>query len=178
MPIYTKTGDTGDTSLWGGQREGKDTLRMEVIGTVDETQAAIGVARSFCPDVSVEQYLEQVQDQLYRLMAELAKAQPTTYSPLTEQDVTMLEIEIDRLQSQLDGTEIPLTAFLRPGGEPIVTTLHLARTISRRLERLMITLHRSEELAATHMQYINRLSDYLFQIARYFSASGTTSSSS
>lgn len=174
MAIYTKTGDRGETSLWGGQRAPKDELRLDVIGLVDETQAAIGLCRSFCPDQKIGAALETCQDELYRLNAELALANEKTYQPIAAGDITKLEQAIDELEQQLVDSALPLNAFLRPGGEPIVTSLHLARTICRRTERRLVALHRRTAVRPELLQYSNRLSDYLFQLARWFAAQTST----
>lgn len=168
MKIYTKTGDKGQTSLLFGKRVAKDDLRVEAYGTVDEANSAIGLAVSFMPDnpalSDVRTYLYEIQQVLFNVGAELAT--PPGRRPgweATEEHVTYLETAIDALEERMP----PLTSFLLPGGSHPGATLHLARTIARRAERLAVTVAGRETLNPVVVTYLNRLSDFLFVVARF-----------
>lgn len=166
MRIYTKTGDAGTTGLIGGQRVPKDDLRVAAYGDVDELNAALGVALAWLPaelaDVSGQ--LLHIQRVLFDLGAELATP-PGARKARWELDAA----EIGRLEKAIDlmeeGLE-PLRNFILPGGHPAGAQLHLARTISRRAERTAISLHAADPLDSKLLQYLNRLSDYLFVLSR------------
>ena len=168
MKIYTKTGDTGETSLFGGARVPKDDLRIRTYGTLDELNASLGVVlsnpASSIPQVT-HQRLLRIQSELFQLGAELAtpRGKNTGIHLIEVLEIGALETEIDEMEAELK----PLKSFILPGGSLASTQVHLARTISRRAEREMITLHRAEPLRATTLEYLNRLSDYLFVSARY-----------
>jgi cob(I)alamin adenosyltransferase len=175
--IYTKTGDDGTTALGTGERRPKDDLRIEAYGTVDETNSAVGVARGeLGPDFAeVDAMLAKVQNDLFDLGAELATpddGQPKSYEPLRVVDaqVARIEREIDTLNAELS----PLRSFVLPGGGRAAAALHLARTISRRAERLMVRLAREEpgKVGRPALLYINRLSDFLFVASRYVNNKG------
>lgn len=168
MKIYTKTGDTGKTSLLFGKRVAKDDLRVEAYGTVDEANSAIGLAVSFMPDhvalTDVRAYLTEIQQVLFNVGAELAT--PPGRRPgweATDAHVTFLETAIDALEERMP----PLTSFLLPGGSHPGAALHLARTVARRAERLSVTVSGREELNPVVITYLNRLSDFLFVVARF-----------
>jgi cob(I)alamin adenosyltransferase len=166
MKIYTRTGDKGDTGLFGGARVQKDDVRVEAYGTVDETNAAIGVARAHCQVPMVQRVLDELQSDLFTLGAELATVSghegKLGIELLSEADVTRLEHAIDRAEEQLP----PLKNFILPGGPPDVAALHLARTVARRAERRLLTLAQREPVRATLLVYLNRLADLLFVLAR------------
>jgi cob(I)alamin adenosyltransferase len=174
--IYTKTGDKGNTSLIGGTRVPKYHIRIEAYGTVDELNAWIGLIR----DQQIEKYsreiLLQIQDRLFTIESLLA-AEPERSAvnlPLLEaEDVLALEKEIDSMNSQLP----ELKSFILPGGATIVSYCHLARTVCRRAERLVIKLDSEYPVEPAIIIYLNRLSDYLFVLSRYFlhKAGGTES---
>jgi cob(I)alamin adenosyltransferase len=167
--IYTRTGDDGTTGLGSGERRRKDDLRVEAYGTVDEANAAIGLARlSTADDKPIDAMLSAIQNDLFDLGAELATLPtdtPPPYEPLrmTQAQVDRLEREIDRLNADLS----PLRSFVLPGGTKAAAALHLARTITRRAERLMVALAAAEPVGAPALKYVNRLSDFLFVAARY-----------
>jgi len=166
MKIYTKNGDLGETSLLGGQRVPKDALRIEAYGTVDELNSAVGIARAHKPSADVDQILGLIQSDLFVLGADLAASGETrsaAVQPLGREHVARLEQTIDALDAKLQ----PLMTFIIPGGSPLAARLHLARTICRRAERLVVRLSKSEKVDPLCTMYLNRLSDALFVIARY-----------
>ncbi len=163
--IYTKTGDKGETSLGDGTRVAKYSLRMEAIGTVDEANAAVGVARLYAAG-RLDAMLARIQNDLFDLGADLCV--PETGKPgrsrlrIVDEQVSRLECEIDAMNAKLK----PLTSFILPGGTPLAAELHLARAIVRRAERLMVSLAKKEKVGGPALRYINRLSDHLFVAAR------------
>jgi cob(I)alamin adenosyltransferase len=166
MRIYTKTGDKGNTSLFGGKRTTKDALRIEAYGTVDELNSALGIARALNPQLELEEIIALLQNDLFVLGADLATPLGTR-SPnvmrIQNDHVAVLEQIIDRLDARLQ----PLTTFVLPGGSQIASELHLARTICRRAERFVVKLSRKEKTGPLCTVYLNRLSDLLFVMARY-----------
>jgi cob(I)alamin adenosyltransferase len=169
--IYTRTGDLGDTSLGTGERRPKFDLRIEAYGTVDETNATIGMARLHtADDPKLDAMLKRIQNDLFDLGADLCtpdRGEKLDYEPLRiiPSQVTRLEKEIDELNANLQ----PLRSFVLPAGTPAAAALHLARTVSRRAERLMVELSRrpAEAISEPSLQFINRLSDFLFVASRY-----------
>jgi len=167
--IYTRSGDDGTTGLASGKRRRKDDLRVAAYGTVDEANAALGLARlSTAADPELDPMLARLQNDLFDLGADLATPPaeaPLPYEPLriTQTQVDRLEREIDRLNADL----APLRSFVLPGGTPAAAALHLARTIARRAERLMVALAATEPVGAPSLKYVTRLSDFLFVAARY-----------
>jgi cob(I)alamin adenosyltransferase len=174
--IYTRTGDDGTTALGNGERRKKYDLRIACYGTVDETNAAIGIVRLHTShDAEIDAMLGRIQNDLFDLGADLcspAKGRGPDGARLTvtEAQVTRLEAEIDRLNAELE----PLRSFVLPGGTPAAAHLHVARTICRRAERLMADLAErpGEEVSAVALKYVNRLSDLLFVASRYVNQSG------
>jgi cob(I)alamin adenosyltransferase len=166
MKIYTRTGDKGDTGLFGGVRVPKDDARVEAYGTVDEANAAIGVALAHCYVPIVQRVLTEVQSELFTLGAELASAAGHEtrlgIALLTEAHATRLERAIDEAEAPLP----PLKNFVLPGGPPDVAALHMARTIVRRAERRVLTLAQRESVRSELIVYLNRLADLLFMLAR------------
>lgn len=168
--IYTKTGDDGSTALGNGERRKKFDLRVESYGTVDETNACIGMARLHTEAGSdMDQALMRIQNDLFDLGADLATPDdgtPLEYEPLrvTTAQVERIEGEIDDLNAKLD----PLRSFVLPGGSPLAANLHLARTVARRAERLIVELaqNETENISKACSLYMNRISDYLFVAAR------------
>lgn len=167
--IYTRTGDTGKTSLLGGRRVAKDDLRIEAIGSVDEINAAIGVVRmeltrAIAAPEALDEELAQVQHRLFDLGAELAGAGPVAadVARLSNADVAALEASIDRYEAGLE----PLKYFILPGGSPVAAQLHVARGVCRRAERRLVELTEMEAVRGEALRYINRLSDWLFVAAR------------
>jgi cob(I)alamin adenosyltransferase len=174
--IYTRTGDDGTTALGSGRRVSKYDLRVEAYGTLDETNAAIGIARLHTRDrlPDLDAMLARIQNDLFDLGADLCFPDETRDArgrlQVTDAQVARLEGEIDRLNSELE----PLRSFVLPGGSPASSFLHLARTISRRAERLMVALaaRQGETVGAEAIRYINRLSDFLFVAARFANDKG------
>jgi cob(I)alamin adenosyltransferase len=175
--IYTKTGDAGTTALGNGERVSKTSMRVAAYGTVDETNATIGMVRlhlgAACP--IVDAMLVRIQNDLFDLGADLCvpdRGEALGYEPLRIVDgqVLRLEAEID----QLNGELAPLTSFVLPGGTPAAIALHVSRTVSRRAERLMVELgcDEAEPVSAAALKYINRLSDFLFVASRYVNDKG------
>jgi cob(I)alamin adenosyltransferase len=176
--IYTRTGDDGTTALGTGERRKKYDLRIACYGTIDETNAAIGVVRLHTPDdAEIDAMLGRIQNDLFDLGADLcAPASDKGRGPggarltVSEAQVTRLETEIDRLNADL----APLRSFVLPGGTPAAAHLHLARTVCRRAERMMVELadQPGEEVSAVALKYANRLSDFLFVASRHVNQRG------
>lgn len=166
MKIYTKKGDAGKTSLLGGNSHSKDSLRIHAYGTVDELNSLLGLSAALMKDDSMKETLLEIQKQLFILGTELAALHPSDEMRrgfIQDSHVTGLEHQIDTWEGHLK----PLTQFILPGGSPASAALHLARTVCRRAERLTVSLHEKESLRAEPLKYINRLSDWLFVLARY-----------
>jgi len=165
MKLYTKTGDDGTTGLFGGGRVAKASPRVEAYGTVDETNAFLGVARSTQLAPSIDAVLAQVQEDLFTLGAELAcvpgKEAKLPAAPIGEADIARLESAID----VADAACPALANFVLPGGSPQAAALHVARTVSRRAERSVLALH-DGPVRREVVIYLNRLSDLLFALAR------------
>lgn len=166
MKIYTKTGDAGETSLFGGSRVSKSSLRIESYGTVDELNSWIGLLRDSMDDEQMRSLLKAIQDRLFTLGAMLAAdpKKPKLKKPdLHERDIVLLENEIDRMNKSLQ----PLKVFILPGGHPVVSYCHIARCVCRRAERLVVALSGKEKIEPIGLKYLNRLSDFLFVLARW-----------
>jgi cob(I)alamin adenosyltransferase len=178
--IYTRTGDDGTTGLGTGARRKKYDLRVAAYGTIDEANAAIGIARLYTgEDASLDAALERIQNDLFDVGADLCtpdQGKGDGNGPggarltVTDKQVTWLENEIDRLNADLS----PLRSFVLPGGSAAAAYLHLARTVCRRAERLIAELKDTagESVTAELLQYVNRLSDYLFVASRYANDKG------
>ena len=173
--IYTRTGDDGTTALGSGRRVAKYDLRVECYGTLDETNAAIGLARLHTrSDRALDAMLARIQNDLFDLGAELCYPDESKDArgrlSVSDAQVERLESEIDALNRELQ----PLRSFVLPGGTQAASFLHLARTISRRAERLMVALaaRPNEPVGGSALRYINRLSDFLFVAARYANDKG------
>jgi cob(I)alamin adenosyltransferase len=165
MKIYTKTGDSGETALFGGQRVAKDALRIDAYGTVDELNAFLGLAVRHCTSPDIRSRLQRVQGELFQVGADLATpldAKTSYITRLDDQPARRLEEEIDEWQELLP----PLTSFILPGGSQPGAELHIARTICRRAERRTVSLARAEAINEQVIIYLNRLSDWLFVLAR------------
>jgi cob(I)alamin adenosyltransferase len=166
MKIYTRKGDGGETSLFGGQRVSKGTLRIEAYGSVDELNSLLGVVRAMKPSGEIDALLRQLQEELFVLGADLATpadGQNRNVPRIEQRHIDLLERQIDRLEGHLT----PLTTFILPGGSPLAAQLHVARTVCRRAERLTVRLSNEETINALTVVYLNRLSDLLFVLARY-----------
>jgi cob(I)alamin adenosyltransferase len=164
--IYTKTGDDGTTGLLGAGRVLKDDIRVEVYGTVDELNAALGVARAHGLDPDADALVARLQDGLFVLGSALADpaADGPFHRAIASRHIDELERSIDGFEQELE----PLTQFILPGGSPPAAQIHLARTVCRRAERLAVTLARQpgQDVPADIIIYLNRLSDLLFVLAR------------
>lgn len=168
LKIYTKTGDKGNTSLIGGTKVPKSDLRIEAYGTVDELNSFIGLCRDLISDEPARELLQSVQDRLFVVGAALAcdpEKEPKMKIPdLQPEDVTALEKAIDKMNETLPVMKF----FILPGGHPAVSQLHIARCVCRRAERCCVRLElESNEVEPIILQYLNRLSDYLFVLGRY-----------
>ena len=175
--IYTRTGDDGTTGLGSGERRKKYDLRVAAYGTLDEANAAIGIARLHTAgDGSLDASLSRIQNDLFDVGADLCtpgkgRGPQGARLTVTQAQVDWLESEIDRLNDEL----APLKSFVLPGGSPAAASLHLARTVCRRAERLIAELKDKpgESVGAEVLQYVNRLSDFLFVASRYANGKGT-----
>jgi cob(I)alamin adenosyltransferase len=166
MKIYTKTGDKGTTALIGGTRVPKYDERIEAYGTVDELNSWIGLIRDQDIDKKINNLLLEIQDRLFTAESLLAKGPGSNFDlpELTEDDITLLEKEIDAMNEELP----PLYSFVLPGGATVVSYCHLARTVCRRAERLVIKMSETFPVEELLVKYLNRLSDYLFVLSRKF----------
>ncbi|MCM4168804.1 Corrinoid adenosyltransferase [Arenibacter antarcticus] len=175
MKIYTKTGDDGTTGLFGGTRVPKHHIRIESYGTIDELNSWIGLIKDQKIDPFSEKVLETIQDKLFTIGALLAVdpkkeklkngKDRLNIPKIDPSDLELLEKEIDRMEQNL----APMTNFILPGGHPTVSYCHISRTICRRAERLVSQLNQSSSVDPNILAYINRLSDYLFVLARNLS---------
>ncbi len=163
--IYTKTGDKGETALFGGKRVPKSHLRVDAYGTVDEMNAFIGLLRDAVEDTAVKNILATVQHRLFSVGAHLA-SDPDKQLPtpgLIPEDISLLENDMDQMDSALP----PLRNFILPGGHSTVSICHICRTVCRRAERLVVALAQSgEPVEEIVVQYLNRLSDWFFVLSR------------
>jgi cob(I)alamin adenosyltransferase len=170
--IYTRTGDEGKTSLGDGSRLPKFHLRVTAYGSIDEANSALGVARLQVSDPDVLRLLQHIQNDLFDVGADLCqpqgKAAPDSKLRITLDQVAWLEQQIDRFNADLQ----PLTSFVLPGGSPAAAHMHLARTVTRRAERDVVRLAAEEPVNAAVLQYVNRLSDLLFVLARFLNGKG------
>jgi cob(I)alamin adenosyltransferase len=166
VKIYTKTGDRGDTGLFGGPRVRKDDARVEAYGEVDELNAAVGAARALVEDPEIDRQLARIQEELFCVGAELATPHDArAHSAIPPVDAAWIE----RLEAAMDAWEgelAPLTRFVLPGGTRTAAALHLARTVCRRAERRVVSVAAEVEVDAQVLAYLNRLSDFLFVAAR------------
>lgn len=166
--IYTKTGDLGKTSLIGGKKVPKSHIRIEAYGTVDELNSHIGLIGDLITDPRTKEMLREIQDRLFTIGSTLAtdpeKDIKMKLPDLHEEDITLLELEIDKMSDELP----EMKSFILPGGHSTVSSIHIARCVCRRAERLCV--HMAEEGMAVEplvIKYLNRLSDYLFMLSRY-----------
>jgi cob(I)alamin adenosyltransferase len=172
--IYTRTGDTGTTGLASGERRKKHDLRVEAYGTVDETNACLGLARLHT-DGEVDAMLSRIQNELFDQGADLAT--PETEKPLPYEPLRILDAQVERLEREIDRLNealSPLRSFVLPGGSPAAAALHLARTVCRRAERLVVALAEKpgEAVSPAAIKYLNRLSDFLFVASRFVNDRG------
>lgn len=172
--IYTRGGDEGETSLGDGSRVKKHDLRVATYGTVDEANAAIGVARLQCADdADVDAMLSRIQNDLFDLGADLCT--PIVADEAPGKALRVVQAQVDRLEREIDvmnAALAPLSSFVLPGGAPAAAALHVARTIIRRAERDITALIQSEAVNPQALMYTNRLSDHLFVLSRHINAKG------
>jgi len=165
--IYTKTGDQGKTSLIGGTRVSKNHIRIESYGTVDELNSFIGLLADHLQDKHNKSILREIQDRLFTIGSSLAsdpeKNIKMKIPVLLDEDIAVLEREIDSMEEKLE----PMKSFILPGGHVTVSTAHIARCVCRRAERNCVALQEIEPIELLILKYLNRLSDYLFVLARY-----------
>ncbi len=165
MKIYTKTGDQGITSLLGGVRVPKSDIRIDAYGTVDELNSFIGLLKDQEVNARRSDFLKEIQDRLFTIGADLATVpgkDKVKKPDLHVEDVALLETEMDKMEAELS----PLKAFILPGGHQSVSFCHLARTVCRRAERITVELASLEPVSELVIQYLNRLSDFLFVLGR------------
>ena len=168
MKIYTKTGDTGTTGLFGGGRVSKSHYRVEAYGTVDELNACIGMVRDQEVNQKRKAILVDIQNHLFSIGADMATAHDAGKAKipkLSEEDITQLENEIDQMEETLPA----MRHFILPGGHVSVSFCHMARCVCRRAERLTVALDQKEAVNPLAIKYLNRLSDYLFVLSRKIS---------
>ncbi len=173
MKIYTKTGDKGQTSLIGGVRVAKHHIRIETYGTVDELNSHIGLVSDSFGDARTSEILKQIQDRLFTIGASLAsdpEKSKMKIPDLLESDIEVLENEIDKMEQTLE----PLKNFILPGGNTVVSFCHIARCVCRRAERHAVQLSETDWVEEKVLRYLNRLSDYLFVLARKIAADSGT----
>lgn len=166
MKIYTKTGDAGTTSLFGGERVRKDALRIAAYGTVDELNAFTGFAAASCGNPAIGEYLNEIQQVLFVLGSDLATPLDEANAKVPrveERHVAWLERGIDALEAHLE----PIRFFILPGGSDTAARLHLCRTVCRRAERETVALAAADRINPVDVQYLNRLSDFFFVLSRF-----------
>lgn len=163
--IYTKTGDAGTTGLFGGKRLPKSHLRIEAYGTVDELNAHIGMVRDQFTEPAVRALLKDIQDRLFTIGANLA-SDPDKDMPVPDIQATDIEA-LEKAMDEMDEVLPELKNFILPGGHPAVSSAHIARCVCRRTERLVVALSQESRVEPVVVQYLNRLSDYLFILARF-----------
>ena len=167
LKIYTKTGDQGNTGLIGGTRVPKNNIRIESYGTIDELNSFIGLLADYLPEEHGKTILREIQDRLFTIGSILAsdpnKNLKMKIPTLVEGDIDLLEKEIDSMEEKLE----PMKFFILPGGHVTVSTAHIASCVCRRAERSCVTLQENESVDPLILKYLNRLSDYLFVLARY-----------
>ena len=168
MKIYTRTGDSGETGLAGGGRVSKTSLAIEAVGTVDELNAVLGLVRSYSITDEIQSQLQQIQSRLFDVGALVASKEGYDCGvAISAEESTWLEARIDKLNQNLP----ELRQFILPGGHPAAAQTHFARTVCRRAERLVVNLQQqSENPLGNAITYLNRLSDYLFVLARALNA--------
>ena len=163
MKIYTRTGDTGETSLFGGARVPKNDARIESYGTVDELNSFLGVARASWPSSPIDAQLAAAQADLFEIGAHLASPGTSRFPGVDVARIEELEHGIDAMEAEL----APLKSFILPGGSLAASQLHVARVVCRRAERLVVALGDESAATKSSIAYLNRLSDYLFVAARF-----------
>lgn len=162
MSIITGKGDNGETSLWSGQRVSKDSLRVECYGTIDELNSFLGDAKHYLELDRVKNIIEEIQNDLFKVAAELACISKEYAKPIIEKDIEKITEYVHKFEK-----EINLKGFVIPGSTKGSAKLDICRTVARRAERLIVKLNKEEKLDSLILQYINRISDLLFILARY-----------
>jgi cob(I)alamin adenosyltransferase len=168
--LYTRTGDRGQTGLFGGRRVAKDHVRVQAYGAIDELNSAIGVACTFVRQRRLIADLQSIQNELFNIGAELSSAQPVRKAARQTSAFQLAAASVERLEELTDAYDAkapPLTTFILPGGSAGAAQLHFARTVARRAERALVTLDRKERINPLVLAYLNRLCDLLFAMARY-----------
>jgi cob(I)alamin adenosyltransferase len=166
--IYTKTGDAGETALGNGERVAKHSSRVSAYGTVDETNATVGLARLHASG-EMDAALARIQNDLFDLGADLCRPEMSKDAEAGHPVLRMLPAQVERLEREIDAMNAPLAplrSFILPGGTALAAHLHLCRTVSRRAERLTVELAATEEVNESAIKYLNRLSDWFFVAAR------------
>ena len=166
--IYTKTGDAGETALGNGARVAKHAMRVNAYGTVDETNATVGMARLLATG-DMDAQLAMIQNDLFDLGADLCRPDMEKDAEAEYPPLRMSDAQVERLEAEIDamtGSVEPLRSFILPGGSPLAAHLHLCRTVSRRAERLAVELATMESVNPAAVKYLNRLSDWCFQASR------------
>jgi len=172
--IYTRTGDAGQTALGDGRRVAKHSLRVSAYGTVDETNATVGLARLHS-EGAMDERLARIQNDLFDLGADLCRPESEKDSQAEYPPLRMAAAQVDRLEAEIDAMNAglaPLRSFVLPGGSALAAHLHLCRTVSRRAERLVVELAASEPVTPAAVKYLNRLSDWFFVAARVANGNG------
>lgn len=175
--IYTRSGDAGETALGDGNRVAKFDLRVAAYGSVDETNASVGLARLHTAEDTgdMDAALERIQNDLFDLGADLCRPENPGDATAQYPPLRMIQAQVDRLETEIDAMNAalsPLKSFILPGGSPLAAHLHLVRTISRRAERLTVELAASETVTPAAVKYLNRLSDWCFVAARVANNNG------
>ena len=173
--LYTGTGDLGETGLFGGRRVRKDHPRVTAYGTIDELNAAVGVAASLIKNRALVAQLQSIQNELFNIGAELASDQPVRRKAKSSATFELGEKSIRALERLIDGYDSrvpPLKTFILPGGSQAASVMHFARTVARRAEREVVTLAASETINPAILIYLNRLCDLLFALARFVNKAG------
>ncbi len=166
MKIYTKSGDKGQTSLYDGARVDKDDIRVESYGTIDELKSTLGVAKNLLDDSDMRDQIEWIQKHLFKVGGELATQDGEKFADrIKKEDIEQLEKWIDQYVEKMD--QNGAFTFILPGTNGVAAALHVSRTVCRRAERRMISLAKIAPVADTIMKFINRLSDFLYAMARY-----------
>ncbi|MCW1934704.1 cob(I)yrinic acid a,c-diamide adenosyltransferase [Pararhodobacter zhoushanensis] len=172
--IYTRTGDKGDTALGNGRRVPKDDLRVEAYGTVDETNATVGLARQHASG-EMDAALMRISNDLFDLGADLCRPDMAGDAAAEYPPLRMIDAQVDRLEAEIDAMNAslsPLRSFVLPGGSALAAHLHLCRTVSRRAERLSVALAREGDVNPAAVKYLNRLSDWFFVASRAANENG------
>lgn len=171
MKIYTRTGDRGETSLFGGERVPKNDTRIEAYGTVDELNSHLGVVRASWHAAPIDESLTAAQSELFEIGAHLASPGQSRFAGVAASHIGQLERAIDAMESELE----PLRTFILPGGTAVASQIHVARTVCRRAERLVVGIGDDSQATLSCIAYLNRLSDFLFVAARFANSRASVS---